>query len=132
MNQVAIIESAEADGVTLKLSPSGGIRVIGGEVAVGRWLPIIRDHKSELMTLLAANEDGAQEASREASDERAAILEYEGGLPRHQEEAVADLFRAFYGHLMGIGKITNCCYAPVDRYCPEGRRLRDAYYGACS
>lgn len=72
------------------------------------------------------------EIIQEASEERAAILEFDGCLPRTKAEAVAELFKAFYGHLMGVGKRDCCCYAPVNRYCSEGRRLRDIYYGACS
>ena len=69
----------------------------------------------------------ATRAASEAFEERAAILEYEGGLSRKEAERIAQLSRAFYAHLMAR---TGCCYAPHDRYCPEGQRLRDAYYTA--
>ena len=78
----------------------------------------------------ATNDDMAAEASREAAEERAAILEYDGGLPRPEAERIAALAQAFYNHLFGTAKATGCCYAKAERYCPEGRRLRDAYYGA--
>ena len=45
-----------------------------------------------------------------------------------QTGSAAALAGAFYQHLFGVAKQTGCCYAPADRYCPEGRRLRDAYY----
>ncbi|MCU7839662.1 MAG: hypothetical protein KZQ94_09815 [Candidatus Thiodiazotropha sp. (ex Troendleina suluensis)] len=38
------------------------------------------------------------------------------------------LANAFYNHLFGEAKRTNCCYAKAGRLCAEGRRLRDAYY----
>lgn len=40
----------------------------------------------------------------------------------------------FVGHLMGAGRDTGCCAAPVGRYCDDGARLRrdylDAYWRA--
>jgi hypothetical protein len=40
------------------------------------------------------------------------------------------LAHAFYSHLFGEAKRTNCCYARAGRYCTEGKRLRGAYYQA--
>lgn len=72
--------------------------------------------------------DTAAQLAREAAEERVAILEHDGRLSRAGAEAVAALAEAFYSHLMGPGKDTGCCHAPVGRYCPEGERLRQAYY----
>ena len=47
---------------------------------------------------------------------------------RHGEAAV--LREAFYGHLMGPGLVYGCCRTPAGRYCPDGRRLMNAYCGA--
>ncbi|MHB1515893.1 MAG: hypothetical protein ACYCVY_09335 [Acidiferrobacteraceae bacterium] len=69
----------------------------------------------------------ATRAASETFEERAAILEYDGGLSRKEAERIAQLSAAFYNHLMAR---TGCCYAPHDRYCPEGQRLRDVYYEA--
>lgn len=132
MTPAAIIREAAVDGVCLALSLVGTIKVKGEQAAVTRWLPVIQEHKSELMAELAVNEEDLEGAIQEAAKERSAILEFDGGMHRAQAELVANLYRAFYGHLMGIGKATNCCYAPVSRYCPEGKRLRDLYYQACS
>jgi hypothetical protein len=44
-----------------------------------------------------------------------------------EAEALAE---AFYQHLCGPGKAANCCYAPAERYCAEGKRLQAAYYEA--
>lgn len=111
----------------------------------------LKAHKAELLTLLASNDDTVAEAAGEATfcghhkkrpcapayesaaqaaEERAAILEYDAGLPRPEAEAVAALAHAFYNHLFGVAKATGCCYARAERYCPEGRRLREAYYSA--
>jgi hypothetical protein len=52
-----IIQDAAADGVKLTLSPTGGIRYVGRDLAVSRWLPIIRQNKPALLAaLVAANE----------------------------------------------------------------------------
>ncbi|MEW8440378.1 MAG: hypothetical protein AB2689_19695 [Candidatus Thiodiazotropha taylori] len=45
-------------------------------------------------------------------------------------EDVRILAQAFYNHLFGEAKQSNCCYARAGRYCKEGERLRKAYYQA--
>lgn len=96
---------------------------------------LIRTHKPELLAVLrAANEpDGAHQADLdELVEERAAILEHDGGLSRHEAERVArGPARTYYNHLMrqnesGCGCRTNLG-AKVFRLCSEGRRLCDAY-----
>ncbi len=86
MNPAAIIKDATADGVNLALSPTGTIKATGEQAAVNRWLPIIRDNKPAIVaTLRAANEP----VDPEAIEERAAIMEYDGGLSREEAEALA-------------------------------------------
>ena len=71
------------------------------------------------------------ESAAEAAEERAAILEYDGGLDRQEAEQIAHgAAQDYYNHLMGVGKATGCCYAPRGRLCPEGQRLRDIYVQA--
>ncbi|MHB8549341.1 MAG: hypothetical protein ACYDAZ_09295 [Thermoplasmataceae archaeon] len=70
------------------------------------------------------------ESVKEAFEERAAIMEHDGGLSREEAERIAQHSRAFYDHLMGPGIALRCCHAPHDRYCPEGQKLRDTYYTA--
>lgn len=89
----------------------------------------IRAHKAEILDAL---QNEADLAVAEAVAERSSILECAGGLSRTQAEKVAVFAEAFYSHLWGEAKQTGCCHAPVGRYCEEGRRLRDRYYGACS
>ena len=147
MTSADIIKKVMADGVTLALSPTGGIKAVGSGAAVNRWLPILREHKAELLEELHAANDGAYEAlpdpaletelrylerlegrtvtpvtsakkpdvtpkpapikactpvtpdtarieaDREAFEERAAIMEYDGGLTRAEAERLALLER---------------------------------------
>lgn len=53
MTPTEIIREALADGVTVALSPAGTIKATGDGAAVDRWLPAIREHKPELLRLLA-------------------------------------------------------------------------------
>jgi hypothetical protein len=62
MTPAAIIKQAQADGVMLALSSSGSIKAVGNGEAVNRWLPVIREHKAELLAELRAANDGAYEA----------------------------------------------------------------------
>jgi len=52
MNATGIIREAQADGVVLALSPTGSLLAVGDGEAVRRWLPTIREHKSELLEAL--------------------------------------------------------------------------------
>lgn len=56
MTPVDILEHATAEGVALTLSLAGAITVTGGQPVVDKWLPIIRDHKPELVQVLRAAE----------------------------------------------------------------------------
>ncbi|MBI4190753.1 MAG: hypothetical protein HY525_09470 [Betaproteobacteria bacterium] len=53
MTPAAIIKQATADGVQLELSPIGTIKATGKQAAVTRWLPLIRQHKPELLEALS-------------------------------------------------------------------------------
>ena len=69
MTPAMIIQKAQADGVTLVLSPSGTIKAAGDREAVNRWLPIIREHKAELLNELRTASDGAYDALPDAAAE---------------------------------------------------------------
>ena len=56
MTTVDILEHANAEGVVLTLSSAGAIKVAGDQPVVDKWLPIIRDHKPELVQVLRENE----------------------------------------------------------------------------
>ena len=69
MPPALIIQKAQADGVTLVLSPSGTIKAAGNREAVSRWLPIIREHKAELLNELRTPSDAAYDALPDAAAE---------------------------------------------------------------
>lgn len=52
MTPAAIIREALADGVSLALSPVGTLKATGDQVAVNRWLPVLREHKPALLAAL--------------------------------------------------------------------------------
>jgi hypothetical protein len=59
MTPAAIIRDAQAEGVTLALSPSGSIKAVGDSATVNRWLPIIVEHKPGIVVILQAANDPA-------------------------------------------------------------------------
>lgn len=60
MNALAIIAQARAAGLTLALDLPDKIRVRGAAAARNRLLPLLREHKAELLELLAANDPAAE------------------------------------------------------------------------
>lgn len=52
MNTAEVIERLELEGVSLTLTPSGGLDVFGDKEALGRVLPFLRNHKAEIVDLL--------------------------------------------------------------------------------
>ena len=79
-------------------------------------------HTTEARQAIAAR------AALEAAQERAGILEHDAGIERTEAERVAKLAEAFYNHLFAQAHVTGCCWAPRNRYCAEGLKLRDTYY----
>lgn len=79
--------------------------------------------------------DAQQAAVDEAVAERAAIMQFDGGLDAKTAERIATTTaRSYYNHLMlqdrdKCGCRTNLG-ALVARFCPEGQRLREAYIAA--
>jgi hypothetical protein len=96
MNPATIIREAQADGVRLALSPAGTIKVAGDGAAVSRWLATIREHKAALLAYLWA------EMLREHYEERAGILEHDGGLPRAEAEANARASTGLLARNLGL------------------------------
>lgn len=52
MTATAIIREALSEGVKLTLSTAGTIKATGDDVAVGRWVAVIREHKAEIVDAL--------------------------------------------------------------------------------
>lgn len=57
MNATMMIHQARMEGLALSLSPSGKIKLLGEAVAVNRWLPRIRENKSDLVVALREDEN---------------------------------------------------------------------------
>lgn len=64
MTPAAIINEAMADGVRLTISPAGTIKATGDGAAVNRWLPVIREHKAEIVAALKVGAGDTATASR--------------------------------------------------------------------
>ena len=65
MSALAIIEAATAEGLTVNLSPTGSLKAIGEQKTVNRWRPLLKQHKAEIINLLATDKPGgATEAAR--------------------------------------------------------------------
>ena len=105
---------------------SGGLQLNAPQPLIPELIERVRVHKLEILLTLESMDD----ATVEATLERAAILEYDAGLPRISADKVARLAGDFHQHIFGVGKHTGCCHPPVERYCAEGKRLRDVYFAA--
>jgi hypothetical protein len=123
MTPATIIREAQSDGVSLTLSPAGTIKATGDGATANRWLPLIREHKAEIIGLLTDQQEppgdppAAEPApfDSEAWEERAAICEFDGGLSRDEAEAIAD---AISKHHKGA-KAAPPCNSMPKRWCPR-------------
>ncbi len=87
MNPETIVEKARNTGV--KLWRNGEkIRYRGEESAVMELLPDLREHKAGLLQILSATHPDPENII-EYTEERAAILEYDAGMPRTEAEKEA-------------------------------------------
>ena len=64
MNPVSIINQAQAEGVTLRLLPTGTVKIGGAEHIVNRWRPVLKQHRAEIVNLLSGKPGGAVQATR--------------------------------------------------------------------
>jgi hypothetical protein len=95
MTLEAIVTELRAAGVCLTIE-GGKVKATGDKAALERWLPVLREHKADLLAYLWA------EVLREHYEERAAILEYEGGLPRAEAEANARASTGLLARNLGL------------------------------
>lgn len=63
MTPATIIQDAATDGVILAITATGTIKASGEKAAVNRWLPMIREHKPEILAALKLQQQ--QEARRQ-------------------------------------------------------------------
>lgn len=65
MKAAEIIKAATAEGLVINLSPGGSLKAIGEQDVVDRWRPLLKQHKAEIINLLATGKPGgAIEATR--------------------------------------------------------------------
>jgi hypothetical protein len=87
LNALAIIRSARAAGVNLRVTEAGTIKATGERNAVARWAPALTKHKPAILAALSEPDL----AIVETWEERAAHLEYDAGLPRSWAEPFAKI-----------------------------------------
>jgi hypothetical protein len=84
-----IFDAAGAAGVTLSVD-SGSLLLRSGCPAPQELIDALSRHKSEVIDFLRSDSSGlTAENWRAFFDERAAIAEFDGGLPRHEAESRA-------------------------------------------
>ncbi len=83
MTATEVLAGARRDGLLLVVAPDGGLLVTGSAVVRDCWLDALRRHKAGIVTLLRT------ELLQEFYQERSAVLQYDGGLPRAEAEAAA-------------------------------------------
>jgi len=85
MTPTLLLEYLALVNVTLALGAEGEIHVTGPRDQIDAWACAIRGQKSVLLALLEAD-------ARDSRDERAAIIQYDGGLERAEAERLAKSF----------------------------------------
>jgi len=83
MGAPALLHRLRGAGLVLTLTPAGGLHVAPRDALTDDHRAAIRAERDALVLALQA------EAQREAFEERAAIMEFDGGLTRAGAEAVA-------------------------------------------
>lgn len=56
MSAAKIIKRAQADGVSIALSPVGTLKISGDPANVSRWVSVVKSHKSEIVDTLTGLE----------------------------------------------------------------------------
>ena len=102
MSALDIVKRIESDGVRLALSDSGTIKAVGDGAAVNRWLPTIRERKSEIIAAL-------QQAENDPADKPISILSSQG-------ETVIIAWLAAIGETdpVTIGEVIDRCRSDVE------------------
>lgn len=88
MSAAEVLERARADGMRLWLEPPERVRFRGPQLMIEKWTPIFKRHKPGLVMLLRSAAWGAADW-RAYFDERAAIAEFDGAIPRAKAEQQA-------------------------------------------
>jgi len=133
-----ILNTAAAAGVQLAVTPDGGLKVTPASAMTPEIRELLKSHKPELVDYLrnrvtptAANDPAPApqdftKLTREVFEERAAIAEHDGGLPRPHAEEMARLHTDYLVHHWGC----KTCIAAGKGYglrCGSGAALWNAY-----
>jgi hypothetical protein len=95
MTPADLLTAALADGLLIWPEGPDILRVRGPDAARAKWRDTLRQHKADIMRHLWI------EDLREHFEERAAILEYEAGLPRPEAEEQARRATALLARNLG-------------------------------
>lgn len=123
-----VINTIKAAGLALSLTPDAGLKVTPASAMTPELRDSIKVNRDALVAYLqreAANDDPS-EAERELIEERAAIMEFDGGMDRAQAERLALLHSTYLLHHWGC---KTCCAAGQGRgqRCTPGADLWAAY-----
>jgi len=91
MGAPELLNHLRSAGLVLALTPTGGLHVTPRSALTDEHRSAIRTARDALVAVLQAEAMQPAEAMREAFEERAAIMEYEGGLARIEAERLAGL-----------------------------------------
>ncbi len=58
MTPEMILQRANADGVVITISPAGGVKASGDQDRVNSLVPLLQEHKLEILRLLQKTTDG--------------------------------------------------------------------------
>ena len=88
MNIHDLLQAAETDGMMIKVSETGGLTYSGDRATTEKWLPVLRERRTEILTHLICDPQPAfdLELLYEQFTERAAIHEFDGNLDREAAE----------------------------------------------
>ncbi|MDR1351012.1 MAG: hypothetical protein LBJ59_09630 [Zoogloeaceae bacterium] len=82
----------------MTVSSSGELNARGEKNVIQKWVGVLRENKAAIVSALqsnsapvASNDEARPAPDREAIEERAAIMEYDGGLSRGEAERRAVL-----------------------------------------
>lgn len=128
LTAVEVLDTLNASGLVLTLTADNGLKVTPASAITDLQRLVIGTHKAILVAHLqqeAAN-DPPTEAERELIEERAAIMEFDGGMARPQAETLARLHTHYLLHHFAC---KTCCAAGQGRglRCPTGAALWSDY-----
>ena len=129
MQALQLLEAFTAAGLAVSLTPDYGLKVTPAKALTEDLRASIKTHKAVLVDyLLHSATNVPSQDEQELIEERAAIMEYDGGVERTQAERLAKLHTDY---LLHHWQCPNCCGAGQGRgqRCTVGAALWAAYDG---